>query len=421
MKRIPRLLAVALAVAGLLAVSTANAAVAAPGHPGKPSAGHTFFTEDFSNTPSGTPVNLAAYTGKSGISYTADPEWLGWCNGSVYAANSPDGDWTFANGCDEVTYSLTREMDWALGVHAGAALPFSNKALGEFTGNDPGGHVQLESTTSIVLPAANRFIAGYFDAAAEFCYAQHPTLQLALIDGPTTLPLGSAVDTCTDPRGTTITAADLDNATGTDIRVGTYSSGTAVIVPSAAVGIQLNNLESSGSGNDGATDNIRLVDVTPQLDQSFVPAVVGPGAASTLTLTVTNTKEKFAKAGFSGQAHLPAGVSITNNSVYHSTCANAQLAASPTSPDIVIAGDLSAGAAACTFTFSVTAAGTGEFRMAGSTASNLIGLRAPGTAVLRVELPATGVDIVRPLLIAGVAVVLGIGLLVLAYRRRVRH
>jgi hypothetical protein len=56
------------------------------------------------------------------------------------------------------------------------------------------------------------------------------------------------------------------------------------------------NVNGGGGGNDHGFDNITILDVTPQLDKSFSPSVVGVGQPSTLTFTVTNTDELASKS-----------------------------------------------------------------------------------------------------------------------------
>jgi hypothetical protein len=63
------------------------------------------------------------------------------------------------------------------------------------------------------------------------------------------------------------------------VRVGTYTGDQAVLFGGTAAGIQLVNEQGSGDGNDGAVDNIELLDATPQLDLSPPPAPLRSGRA----------------------------------------------------------------------------------------------------------------------------------------------
>ena len=51
----------------------------------------------------------------------------------------------------------------------------------------------------------------------------------------------------------------------------------------------------------------RVLDVTPSLDKSFSPTLVGTNQPSTLTLTITNTTDLLAKSDWSFTDTLPPG------------------------------------------------------------------------------------------------------------------
>jgi hypothetical protein len=71
------------------------------------------------------------------------------------------------------------------------------------------------------------------------------------------------------------------------------------------------NLQGSGCGNDAAIDNIRVLDVTPRLDQAFGPSPVEINTPATLTYTITNTAELAVKTGWSFSGTLPNGLTAT--------------------------------------------------------------------------------------------------------------
>jgi hypothetical protein len=125
-------------IALLVAVLPANALATTPGTPGTPQASTTVFTEGFESGLGATPVLLTSYVGASGQTYTADPAYLGYCNGAVLEFASPDSD-LGASGCSTLAfYSQVRAMAYALGAHAGAAAPTTNHAVTAYTENNPG-------------------------------------------------------------------------------------------------------------------------------------------------------------------------------------------------------------------------------------------------------------------------------------------
>ena len=182
----------------------------------------------------------------------------------------------------------------------------TNHALIQYTDADPGaGKVQLQTAQPIALPSAGRFLTVRTDAAGENCFANHPLYQFNLLDGATASPTSSTpIDPCVG-AGEVVTGPG-----GVDVYVGTYTGNEAVLSSSASVGIQLIDQQAYGYGSDGALDNIRLLDVTPQLDLSSTTGAVQVGASAELTFTVTNTSELDAKDGWSFTANLPTGLTL---------------------------------------------------------------------------------------------------------------
>lgn len=84
----------------------------------------------------------------------------------------------------------------------------------------------------------------------------------------------------------------------------------------------------NGEGEEiaGADDDIRVLDVTPQLDKEFSPTSVATGGVSTLTLTVTNTSDLAAKNGWSSTDSLPEGLTVADPSGTATTCPATDLA-----------------------------------------------------------------------------------------------
>lgn len=151
------------------------------------------------------------------------------------------------------------------------------------------------------------------------------------------------------------------------VRVNRMVTDTAYKASGAGFGLQVHNATSAVIGNDGAFDNVRVVDVTPQLDKSFSPSTIAPGESSTVTLTVTNTSDLNAKPDWSVSDKLPAGLVLDSPVGAGGTCSSSSgdpyvvtgVAGSDTFG--VSGGDLVKGAVSCTVTFKVKAAAAGTY------------------------------------------------------------
>ena len=376
-------LAVAVLVAAmpatLVLTGAASASANAPGDPGTPSAPVNLYTEDFENGVGGQPVLLTDYVGAAplGETYTADPAWLapGTCNGYILSEQAPATQPSYT-GCG-AQYYWTQALAFgeALGTWSGAD-PSTNHALVDYTSNSPGAGVVLQTDTPIPLPATNRFLIIRADAAAQNCNSAHPRYVFSVLDGATAFAsFSSPIDPCAHP-GAVIQGTP----------VGTYTGDQAVLFGGTAAGVQLVNEDGAGTGNDGAVDNIRLLDATPQLDLSAAAGSVPVGASADLTFTVTNTTDLDAKDGWSFTANLPAGLTRSDDAST-TTCASGTASAGSTAGAIDVAGDLSAGQASCTVTVHVTSLYGGTYRLCAAQISDSVGIDPPGCTTLTFTAP----------------------------------
>jgi hypothetical protein len=254
--------------AALVLAGPAPAFANAPGYPGTPSAPTTLFTENFENGVPNQVTSLADYTGAAPLdeTYTAAPVWLdeGECNGLIVSEQDPTTPPPGLYCGGYLSEALT--FGAALGTWSGGD-PSTNHALVGYTAGNPGaGAVELQTVKPIPLPGANRFLLIRTDAAAQNCYAAHPLFMFSVLDGSTAQPTFSApIDPCASPAET------ID---GTE--VGTYTGDQAVLFSGTAAGIQLVNEQGDGNGNDGAVDNVQLLDATPQLDLSATGGAIPP-------------------------------------------------------------------------------------------------------------------------------------------------
>ncbi|QHN62847.1 DUF7927 domain-containing protein [Curtobacterium flaccumfaciens] len=356
----------ALAVGGLSAISLATppAADAAPGNPGTPSAPTTVYTEDFQNVAGPSPIQrLTGYTGDSGQKYTADQAWLQNCNGWIASgAQSPTASAQIADCNNQTTWNGSQQLAQAIGIYNGqsATAAQNNYATTAYTAGDPGGGlVEFETATNVPFTARDRFITFSADVAAVNCNASAPQLQFQLLDATgAATNTGTAVNGCTG--GTSVNVPALGVAAATTANVKNVTSNGATLFSGSSVGVRMLNNNGSGAGNDHTFDNLRILDVTPQLDKAFSPTSVPIGDASTLTFTVTNTSELAAKNGWSFTDDLPSGLELASSTV-GGTC-NATTAATAGGTSIAITdGQLNAGQASCTITVQVTSDTVGSY------------------------------------------------------------
>ncbi|MGN6126332.1 MAG: beta strand repeat-containing protein [Humibacter sp.] len=365
-------------------VLTPQAAQAAPGTPGTPQANTVVFQESFENGTGTTPVGLASYTGVNGEKYTADAAWLANCNGQVRNFNTPYT--TLGNCVSTVDSANLGQLAYALGVHAGDATPADNHAVTAYTENNPGANaVEFRTVNNIPLASASgRFLTFSVDGAAVNCNASAPQYQFAFVNqGGTATNVGGVINACSS--GTTVNAPANGPVAAQPINVGTYTSNGSVLFNGSTLGIRMTNANGTGVGNDAAFDNIKILDVTPQLDKSFSPATVPTGGTSTLTFTVTNTSELAAKNGWGFTDTLPAGLTVAG--AVGGTCNATTSAATGATSIAVTNGVLAAGESSCTITVPVTSTTTGSYTNGPDNVAQ-VGLNPPGTTTVTFESPA---------------------------------
>ena len=365
------LLGAALSV-GIAAVTGIAPAEAAPGNPGTTSAPTVVYTEDFENGTGTAPVALTAYVGAppTSATYTAAAGWRTGCNGNIVELNSPDSALGATNCASLSTYSSVRALANTLGVHAGNPSPATNHAVTAYTENNPGaGAIEFATVNPIPLASSSgRYLTFQVDTAAQNCAVSAPQYNFSLINGSVATPVGGTINACTAGQA-----------------VGTFTSNGSVLFTGSAVGIRMTNANGSGVGNDAAFDNIRILDVTPQLDKSFSPTSITTGQTSALTFTVTNTSELASKNGWSFTDALPAGLTVGLPAAT-TTCPAGAVTAPYDATSISVTGNLSAGMTSCTVTVRVKSATTGSYTNGPANVTQT-GLNAPGTSNLEVTDP----------------------------------
>lgn len=369
-----------------------------PGTPGVPQAGTPIYTESFSNqNATSSAISILNYTGgaaAANMTYTADPQYTpagNQCNGWILNSFTPQPSSSADGGCSNnapLAWQQLQQIAVQLGLAQGqtAAQAASNQVLSAFTNSSTG---QIAAGTEFKTASANAIpaIPGHYYAVSAYFAAvncpaaggaNQPKETFSLIVNGTPIVLSSGLNPCTDPTNWATQVTKLQSAA--------YQIPTG---STASLGLSLYNATATGSGNDVAFDLPEIVDVTPQLDKSFSPALIAPGQTSTVTLTVTNTSDLKAKNDWSITDTLPAGVVIASNPAIGGTCAQVtgapfvRTATAGSNTFTATGGDLASGQASCTITFNVTAAAEGTY------------VNGPGNIVTNLNPPADANLVVR--------------------------
>ncbi|MFB7796895.1 GEVED domain-containing protein [Isoptericola sp. NPDC056134] len=365
-----------------LPVASAPEAAAEPGNPGVPGDPQVLYTEDFENTPDGSNILLTDYTGTQGTTYSAAAFWANRpnCNGFIVDWTSPRN----ANDCTDVpnaagVYNSMLAIPHALGQLRGVP-PTTNGAAASYTADSAtGAQIQFQSSP-ITLPVANRFVTFSVDAGAMNCGVSAPLLRFYLLDDAAAeIPVSSApINVCTDSRGTTYTGVPTPNGANQTVRAGTFAANGSTLVTGSTLAVRMRNQNSAANGNDGAYDNIQVLDVSPQLDKAFSPTSTIVGGRSTLTFTVTNTSELAAKDGWEFTDNLPAGLEVARPSAVDTDC-DADVAAPAGGTTVAVTnGVLAAGEESCTVSVDVTSRTPGEYTNGPDDVEPTTGVNLPG-------------------------------------------
>ncbi|MDM7830280.1 MucBP domain-containing protein [Cellulomonas edaphi] len=409
-----RTAALAVSTSLALVLVGAGTAFATPGHPGTPDDPTVVFHENFENANhSGLRTELADYRGTGGQSYTADAYWLNAvkANGLVLSWDNTRAasDATGANNGTEVTaFNTLRQLTEALGKVNGTSNPQQNMAISAYTqstGAVPaGGKIMFATKDDISLKdSKGRFLAFSLAAAATNAKnAAHPDrvnpqLTFAVAQNGVERALTTkAIDPITDPRGHVVPVTSLAKGAAEPVYAGSFASDQSFLYDGGQFGIVIRNLTSAYLGNDGAFDDIKVLDVTPQLDKSFSTSAATTGDTVRLTLTVTNTAEKAEKKGWSFTDSLPAGLVIADEPKLVASCDASKVSAPAGGTEIAVAeGSLDAGQTSCTVSVDVTAAQPGTYTNGAANITVRRGLDAPDAATVTFTDAAAGDLVVR--------------------------
>ncbi|KRC62694.1 hypothetical protein ASE14_02400 [Agromyces sp. Root81] len=370
--------------------TAAHALPPGPGTRGQPAAPVALFHEDFENAPdSGPSTDLVDYvSAPDGYQYTADGEWedpVASCNGFVLSGGN---DLTGLCGDSASSQGGLRNLTDVLGQVNGSD-PKANSAVAAYTSGRSYAPDQVQFATDgevIPLPAANRFVTFSVNAAATSCWAAHPEMRFSVLAGGVETPIsGGGINPCTDPRAEVV--APTQQPDSPVYYGGEFASDGSFLTSGSPVGIVMRNGSGATAGNDGAFDDIRLLDVTPQLDKAFSPKRVPVGGVSTLTFTVTNTAELAAKDGWQFTDTLPDGLVVADDANVGGTCDATTTATAGGNAVTITGGKLDAGDVSCTITVDVTSdaprgadAPSKTFENCAANIDGVVGLDLPGCA-----------------------------------------
>ncbi|MBT2585218.1 hypothetical protein [Arthrobacter sp. ISL-95] len=394
-KLLASLIVTAMVTLGLGGASMPAALASVPGTPGVAQTGTTVYGESFSNEDATAgAISILRYQGgpeAADVTYTADTPYTpagGECDGWILNSSTPLP--TSDSGClmnQPAGWEQVRQMAVALGLAQGQSPPQAagNQVLSEYT-NSAFGSIAAGVQFRTERNAAPAIAGHYYAVSAYFaqvnCHAAHASQTFSLLVNGTRQVLSAGLDPCGSSNQASVHVTKLQSAPY-QVPVGTTNP---------TLGLELRNETTTGAGNDVAFDLPQIVDVTPQLDTAFVPALVNPGGTTRMTLTVTNTDELTAKDDWFLTDTLPAGIVVAGTPNLGGTCEQApgtnpfvRTAVGGSNSISVTGGDIAPGMTACTITVDVTAAAEGTY--VNGPATMVTNLAPPADAALTVRAP----------------------------------
>ena len=351
----------------------------------------------------------------------------GWNNGVNNTWGKTDGD-----------YAAVRAKAYALGNGNSANHALSTNTSGGLAKNVPGKMFDLQNQSISKLQQltgkaiSGRFINFSVDAAATACAPSQadkfkdPQLYFTMTGYGTntgqsfTTPLNvdengnsQAVDPC-DFSSYVDVNKDSNfprewnglqySSIFTGVRYGTIYGSKSVLIGSdvSSMGLELYNGSQASSlgdgtgkgtygkagkyeGNDGAVDNIRIVDATPKMTKMFVPAVTSIGSTSRLIITVHNRTDNASKSGWSFNDTLPQGLYFAANPNIAGSCLTNGTKASVNITSKILSvtngtlqsGSSTAAPTTCTVEADVTSTAAAQYANGASNISNTVGIDPP--------------------------------------------
>jgi hypothetical protein len=340
------------------------------------------YSENFENTNRVTMLN--DYVSVAGNTYKVGDYWsnAGYGNGVLISSADTDNGGT-SSDIDQYWSSYT-EMARLIGSLHGTAD--NNRAVADETrAGSPIDYSApvFQTNNQIQLAYPNRFIGFGVDFAEWNCsssaYTARAGLEFDLVDSTGALhQVGDQVKPCT---------AAQNFAENGDVGYGSLITTDSLLWNGSSLGLQFFDRGGTGtSGDDFEFDNVRVYDLTPQISLSFGANTLQQGQSTSLTLSVTNSAELYAKDGWSFRYTLPTGLRLSSPNVTNSC--DATMVADPAAGTVDLSnGRFAAGAKSCQLTMQVTNASAVSHATSFSTGgSDISGVGGTGLPV-GVDLP----------------------------------
>lgn len=290
-----------------------------------------------------------------------------------------------------------RAKAYVLGQHAGSLTPKTNHALSTNTSGGTPTQVMFETTNNNIdlLPdggdVTTRYISFSVDVADTNPGTPPEMFMYFLQENADPIRLNTAALPGGVGSSFSLSGGDFGsfpNWAKSGV-VGTSFSESFKISAATQVGLRLINTSTASSegcgayftptacrsnasgsaapyrgarnGNDGAIDNIRILDVTPVLDKAFAPEIQSIGLTSTMTLTVNNREDLGKKEGWGFVDTLPQGLKFANDGV-ESTCGATNVSVDVQNGILRVKnGVLAKGQESCTIATTVTSTQPGTY------------------------------------------------------------
>ena len=360
------------------------------------------FTEDFENNPNNASNGAksfsdtgAIYTGLNGQTYTASPDWLNgaYCNGIVLStSNSSAPGWSLGNAkcsANNKSYDGVRNIARAIGDYLiqyegrAAGTRDTNHILSSYSeclngacnatdgiGSGATNGVMFRTATPLNVTANRFYGVSAIMASVQCATSVLPKPRFRWINGNNVAAdVGGVLDVCGNSTLYSYTNLQTGSQFPNPININVKKIGPAQAIRNTTnkLTLILYNDEGRTNGNDGGFDNIVVTDITPSVSKSFASTSLSTGATTSLSFTIRNTPEKYAKPNWSFTDTLPSGMSLANATVV-SDCTGVTTNAANNVTALTVSGSLDNGEESCTVTVTVKIApnATGTLNNCGS-------------------------------------------------------
>ena len=296
------------------------------------------------------------------------------CAGGTLTATSGTVTITYTGGTAPPTPGCTIQVN----VTATTAGSYTNTIpVGGVTTTDAGNNTTATSATLVV--SSNPVPVVYFGAANT--PMNTPVVMALAVENFNTSPMTGV--TFSDPLPTGLTVAATGTYTACGATLSFTAGATSVSLTGAGATVPASNnctyqvsvvsptpgsytdtfstISSTNDGNATASSSATLtVATTPIVSIGFMPASIGAGGTSTLTITLTNSNN-FALTGVAATDNLPAGVTVASPAGITVACTGGTVSAAAGATVITYSGGGIPASSGCTIQVNVTSATAGTY------------------------------------------------------------